>query len=168
MTRLAATLVVWLVAASFVCATAHAATRVYLMRGLGGLLFSDSMDQTAAKLHLPIVATVGDWSDGPRFTLDARTHPHDRIVLVGHSMGAKAAGDAARELKDHGIRAKVIGVDPLFSGASCEGVADCICFWGQGFTMPGAQNVYIISTYGHIGYAADPRVQSRIIAAIGK
>ena len=146
---------------------AHAATRVYLMRGLGGLLISDSMDQIAARLHRSVV-TVGDWSDAPRFTIDAQAHPHDRIVLVGHSMGAKAAGDVARELKVRGMHAKVIGVDPLFSGASCAGLSDCICFWGQGFTMPGAQNVYIASTYGHIGYAADPRVQSRIIAAIGQ
>ena len=145
-----------------VCTNAHAATRVYLMRGLGGAFISNSMDQIGAKLHGPVM--VGDWTDGPRFAADAQAHPHDRIVLVGHSMGAKAAADAARELR--GMRVKVIGVDPLFSGATCVGVRDCICFWGQGNSMPGARNVYIASTYGHISYALDPYVQSRIIAAI--
>ena len=149
---------------ALVCTNAHAATRVYLMRGLGGAFISTSMDQIGKKL--PGTVMVGDWTDGPLFAADAILHPHDRIVLVGHSMGAKAAADTARTLKASGIHARVIGVDPLFSGANCTGISDCICFWGQGHSMPGARNVYIASTYGHIGYALDPHVQKRIIAAI--
>jgi pimeloyl-ACP methyl ester carboxylesterase len=148
-------------------ASAHAATRIYLMRGLGGLLLSDAMDQIGARLHgRGRTIGVGDWSDAAAFERDALGHPHDRIVLIGHSMGAKAAGDVGTDLKRRGYSVKVIGIDPLFTGASCGPGVDCICFWGQGFEMRGAKNVHIPSSYGHIGYAADPRVRARVIAAV--
>ena len=148
---------------------AHAATRIYLMRGLGGLLLSDAMDQIGAKLHgRGRTIGVGDWSDAAAFECDALGHRGDRIVVIGHSMGAKAAGDIGTDLKLRGYAVKVIGIDPLFTNAACGPGVDCICFWGQGFEMRGARNVHIPSSYGHIGYASDPRVQARVIAAVGR
>ncbi len=163
-TRLGAALCVACCTLLYTPTFAH--TRVYLMRGLGGLLLSDAMDQIGAKLRRPgIVVNVGDWSDASRFALDAEAHPHDRDVLIGHSMGARAAGEIGTLLKSRGLNVKVIGIDPLFTGALVGAGVDAICFYGQGWPMQGAHNVLIQSSYGHIGYGADPRVQSRVIAA---
>lgn len=145
---------------------ADAATRIYLMRGLGGLLLSDAMDQIGAKLHgRNRTIGVGDWSDAASFERDALGHRGDRIVLIGHSMGAYAASEIGTDLHRRGYSVKVIGIDPLFTNAACGPGVDCICFWGQGFEMHGAHNVFVASSYGHIGYASDPRVQARVIAA---
>lgn len=146
--------------------SAHAATRIYLMRGLGGLLLSDAMDQIGARLRRPgVIVSVGDWSDAPAFERDALGHRGDRIVVAGHSMGARAAGEIGTDLKARGYDVKVIGIDPLYTNAACGPGVNCICYYGQGFPMHGAQNVFVASSYGHIGYASDPRVQSRVIAA---
>ncbi len=145
---------------------AHAATRIYLMRGLGGLLLSDAMDQSGARLKRPgIVVEVGDRSDGPAFERDALGHRSDRIVLIGHSMGAYAAGEIGSDLTRRGYQVKVVGIDPLFTNASVAPGVNAICFYGEGFPMRGARNVFVASTYGHIAYASDPRVQSRVLAA---
>ena len=168
MTALRTSAAAMLIAAG-VISSAHAGTRIYLMRGLGGLLLSDAMDQIGTKLHgRNRTIGVGDWSDAAQFERDALGHPHDRIVLIGHSMGAKAAGEIGSDLHRRGYSVKVIGIDPLFTNAACGAGVDCICFWGQGFEMRGAHNVFVASTYGHIGYAADPRVQARVIAAVGR
>jgi hypothetical protein len=154
-----------LIAASMI-ASAQAATRIYLMRGLGGLLLSGGMDQIGARLRRPgVIVTVGDWSDAGAFERDALGHRGDRIIVAGHSMGAKAAGEIGTDLKARGYDVKVIGIDPLLTAASVGAGVNAICFYGQGFPMQGARSVFIASSYGHVGYAADPRVQARVIAA---
>jgi len=144
---------------------AQAGTRIYLMRGLGGALLSTGVDQIGARLHRPgVTVTVGDWSDAASFERDALGHRGDRIVVGGHSMGAKAAGEIGTDLHARGYSVKVIGIDPLYTGAAVGPGVNAICFYGQGFPMHGAHNVFVASEYGHVGYASDPRVQSRVVA----
>jgi pimeloyl-ACP methyl ester carboxylesterase len=156
--------------------SAQAATRIYLMRGIGGRMFSSAMDDEAAKLrrHGAIV-TVGDWTQWADFAADAAAHPNDRIVLIGHSAGAWGAAQAANTLAARGRRAKVVGIDPLCMAAEVDAAVNAVNFFSTrcglgGGEMAGARNIDV-SGYGkdHIGIAADPRVQSRVLAeALGR
>lgn len=144
---------------------AAAGTRVYLSGGIGCPLFTGGLAQISAQLEARgIPARVGcNFPIG-----DILAHRRDRVVLIGHSMGDVLAVAAARELAAKGMRVKVIALDPLYTGASCVGVTECICYYGQGWPMPGARNVFVRSSYGHVGFPADPRVQARVIAAVGR
>lgn len=167
--RVAAAAIAITAAFAAVMAQAQAGTRIYLMRGLGGALLSTAMDDTAAKLRRPgVTVMVGDFNDAGRFEQDVLAHPGDRIVLGGHSMGAWAAAEAACALAVQGRQAKVVGIDPLLTGAAVRCHAEAVNFYGQGLPMPGARNVFVASRYGHIRYASDPNVQARVIrAALG-
>ncbi len=145
---------------------AFAAPRVYLAGGLGCPLFTGGLYQIAAKLAARGLRA----SVGCNFA-DALASARSGDVLIGHSYGALHAADAARTLRRRGIRVRVIALDPLWTpnaGATCAGVVRCICFYGQGLPMPAAKNAFVASSYGHIAYASDPRVQARVIAAVGR
>lgn len=163
------TCAVAMLCAAITLSYACAATRIYLMRGIhfGPLFFSDGMDQIGARLHGPDrTIGVGDWTDRVQFERDAFAHKADQIIVGGHSMGAWAACVMARNLKARGYSVRVVGLDPLLTGADCAGVP-AVCFWQGGYPMRGAHNVFVASSYGHVGYASDPRVQARFIAAVG-
>lgn len=153
-------------ALTILCSSAQAATRAYLMGGLGCPWLSSGVAQIAAKLERRgMHVEVGCYFDASRFTADALAHPHDRIIASGHSMGARAAGEMGTALRARGISVRVIGIDPLYTGAAVGRGVDAVNFYGQGFGMGGARNVVVPSSYGHIGYASDPNVQSRVVAA---
>lgn len=140
----------------------RAADVAFLSGGAGCPLFTSGLHQIAAQLQAHGVQA----SVGCNFNISGiLTHRGDHVVLIGHSYGAYHAGIAAAQLLRAGMRVKVIGIDPLYTNAGCSAGSDCICFYGQGFPMRGARNLFVASSYGHIGYPADPRVQTRVIAA---
>lgn len=142
---------------------ARAETIVAMSGGVGCPLFTGGLEQIAAQLHARgIHADVG-CSFG-----SINPKPGDRVVLIGHSMGAVHAAEEAAQLHARGISVMVIALDPLLTGASCPQGIVCICFWQGGYPMPGAQNIRVPSNYGHIRFPADPRVQARVIAAVGR
>lgn len=144
--------------------SAHAGTVVEMSGGIGCPMFTGGLEQIAAKLgarHVPA-------SVGCSFAEPGKATRGDLIVLIGHSMGAVHAAAKAVELKRQGYRVRVIALDPLYTGARCPPGIACICYWQGGFPMPGAQNIRIQTNYGHIGFPADPRVQARVIAAVGR
>jgi hypothetical protein len=147
---------------------AHAATRIYLMRGI--IFGGPALQALGARLRAPgRIVIVGAWTDRDRFEADALSHPRDRIVLIGHSAGARAAADIADDLAARGIRARVIGIDPLLTNAAVNPGIDAVNFCdGCGFKMAGARNINVPSTQGHVGFVADPRVQRAVIAQVGR
>ena len=157
-------------AAALLCAAvmfspAHAGTRVYLMRGMLGL--SPGLDAVAAMLRAGgAVVMVGDAGERTAFEADAARHPRADIVFGGHSLGAYEATVAAAALAAKGVRVRVVGIDPLFTGAAIDPRIAAVNVYGQGWPMPGAHNHFVASANGHVGYVADPRVQARVVAAI--
>lgn len=147
--------------AAMLISHAHAGPRVYLSGGAGCPLFTGGLSQIAAQLEARgDVASVGcNFSD-------ALAHACSGDVLIGHSYGALHACEAGAALLARGIHVKVIGIEPLYTGARCDPRLHAINYYGHGWPMPGAQNVFIASSYGHIGFPADPRVQARVIAAV--
>jgi hypothetical protein len=164
--RLSAAIFVAAIAVVLFVASAFASTRVCLMRGLGGIMLSNSMDVLGQRMRRAGAhVIVTGWWGAPLCEADALAHPRDRNVIAGHSMGAAAAGAVGTDLKARGVHVKVIGIDPLYTGASVGRGVDAVAFYGQGFAMGGARNSFVASSYGHVAYAADPRVQARVMAA---
>lgn len=129
--------------------------------GIGCPMFTGGLQQLAPKLEAKGFAA----SVGCGFNTSAIKRG-DKVFLIGHSMGAVLAANAAAELKARGIRATVIALDPLYTGASCPSGVSCICFYQGGFPMPGARNFKINTNSGHIGFPGDPLVQSRVLAVV--
>lgn len=151
-----------MVIAAGMISSAYAGNFAVLSGGAGCPLFTGGLQQIAAQLK----ARGFTVSVGCNFNkAEILQHRRDHGVLIGHSFGAKHAGEVAGELLAAGMRVDVIAIEPLYTAAVCPRGVKCICYYGQGFPMPGAQNVHIPSAYGHIGYAADPRIQARVIAA---
>lgn len=148
-------------------APARAGTRVYLMRGLGGALFTTGVDQIGARLkRRGVTVTVGDWSDSATFERDALGHRNDRIVIGGHSAGAASAGRIGDDLFARGYQVKVVMLDPLFTGARTETRVPAVCFYNSIPCAGRARNVKLSSDRGHAGYPSDPRVQAAVIGAV--
>jgi hypothetical protein len=145
---------------------AHAATRVYLMRGLMEL--SPGLETIGEMLRARgAVVTLGSWMQRGAFVQDALAHPHDRIIFGGHSMGAQEAFAAGAQLAARGIKARVIGLDPLCTSPRMSPGISGVNIWGNGCmgrpaTVAGAQNV-LIPGYSHINYCTDPRVQRAFV-----
>lgn len=157
------------------CAQAadRSVTRAYLMRGLGGLFISNGMDQIGAKLRARgVIVSVGGWMAWPLFAADAARHPRDRIVFSGHSMGARAAGEAA-DAMPRGAKVKVVGIDPLCAYASVRRGTNAVNFTrgislacGSHGAMVNARNISLAAYRdSHIGIVSDQRVQARVVAA---
>ena len=137
---------------------AHAATRVYLMRGL--LELSPGLSTIGDMLRARgAIVTVGSWMQREQFVRDALRHPQDRIVFGGHSMGDQEAFSAGAQVKG----SRVVGLDPLCTSPRGRGVNiwgnTCL---GRFATVAGASNV-LISGYSHITYCTDPRVQRAFV-----
>lgn len=150
-------------------APADAATRAYGMRGLGGLLLSNSMDEVGARLSGHAIVQVGGWESWQAFAEDAAKHPHDRIVFYGHSMGAWGAAQAANWLKARGITAHVVGLDPLCTFPHVAKGVPAINYYsnscGPPGVMVGARNIYV-GSYFHVTIGSHVEIQNRMIASI--
>jgi len=153
-----------LIALACSIASAHAATRVYELGGLGCGFGLNPAAALAAKI--PGTHVFGCYFDAQRFQADALAHRHDRIILVTHSMGDVGGGAMADNLCRAGVSVKMIALDALYTGASVH-CAPTVHFWQGGYQMPGAHNVYVPSSYGHIAFPSDPAVQAKVLAAAG-
>jgi hypothetical protein len=130
------------------------------MRGLGELSpFSQLI--TALRARGAIV-TNWSWTNWQGVVADAYTHPHDRIVIAGHSMGDLKAFQASEALYAKRRVSITIGLDPLCTwpratkGLVQYNILGNTC--GTVYhTVRGAHNVFVRGT-GHIAYPTDPRV----------
>lgn len=155
------------VASVLLCAQAHAATRVYLMRGLLELSpFSALVADLRAR---GAIVTVWSWASEGAVVQDVLAHRRDRIVVGGHSMGDQEAFAAGADLKARGLRVTVVGLDPLCtSPRATPGIPETniwgnYCGLAKG-TVAGARNIQI-SGPSHIGYPADAAVRRAFVRA---
>lgn len=155
-----------------------AATRVYVMRGLGdvmGLLSLRSMDRIGDQLRdRGAEVQVGSWTMWSFFASDAVRHSGDRIVFIGHSQGTMGASLAANYVVEHGGHPIMVGIDPLcvrtyvVGGVDATNFTSTPCGFSAG-TIGGARNINV-SSYGdnHLSIVMDQRITERVIAlAIG-
>ena len=151
-----------------------ATTRVYLMRGLGGRATSGGVDEIGMRIRQTspdAVVRVGDWEEWPAFAADAAGHPRDRIVFVGFSMGAKAAGLAADRLAAGGAPVTVIGLDPYCVDAAVapSRLVRAVSFYantsGAAGRMAGAANLRVGEGLDHLAFPRSPQVQALVIGA---
>jgi len=154
-----------LIALACSIASAHAGTRVYELGGLGCGFGLNPAAALAAKI--PGTHVYGCYFNADAFIADASRHKGDRIILIGHSMGAAAVGQMCPILVRRGLQVKMIGLDGLLTGANTSGCPGAVHFWQGGYQMPGAHNVYVPSSYGHIAFPSDPVVQAKVLAAAG-
>ncbi|MFG1481012.1 thioesterase domain-containing protein [Xanthobacter sp. V4C-4] len=107
-------------------AAAQGTPHVYLMRGLANV-FSYGLDDLAAKLNargIPaVVYEYGQWQQlADQASAVSRSERGSPIIIVGHSLGADAAIEAAERLTALGTPARlVITFDPV--GVSTVGPA---------------------------------------------
>jgi hypothetical protein len=146
----------------------HSGTiRVYVMNGLFGEFMTNAMWAIGQRLRAKgAVVQVGSWTEANRFVADACTHRGDRIVFIGHSVGAVAAAGAVREAKACGARrVSMVGIDPPPLGSKIPKGVHAVVFVGVlQAPMEGAHNIPVAG-HGHIGIVDDPNMQSRIVAA---
>ena len=143
------------------------AVRAYVMNGLLGEFFTSAMSEIGDKLLARgVIARVGSWTQQDSFVADACAHSHDRIVFIGHSMGAVAAAGAVAQAKACGVRqVSMVGIDPPNIGAAVPSGVHAVNFVGAlNASITGAQNVPV-SGLGHIQIVNDPTMQKRIVAA---
>jgi hypothetical protein len=141
-------------------------TRAYVMNGLLGELFTDGMNQIAKKLRARgAIVEVGSWTQASTFVADACAHRQDRIIFIGHSLGATAAADAATRARAcDARRVTMVGIDPPAIGAAVQGGARAVNFVGAlNGSIAGARNVQVPG-YGHIAIVSDPAIQDRVVA----
>lgn len=155
------------------------ATRVYVFRGLGDQLFSSAVDEIGEQIRRRdphALVRVENWHEWDDILADASAHPGDRVVLIGFSMGARAAGLAANELARGGLDVKVVGIDPACADAAVDpsrhirAVSFYATTCGAGGQMRGARNVRVGTTEGlglfkvagHTAFPSDPVVQQLV------
>jgi hypothetical protein len=147
--------------------TAHALTRVYLLRGLGHL---SPFRQLASDLRATgAVVTIYGWRQWDRVVRDALRHPRDRLVVGGHSMGDEAAFVAGAHILARGVPVRVIGLDPLCTFPRATPGLPAVNIWGSYCgsspgTVPGAENIYYADR-NHVHYPADPGVRAMFVRA---
>jgi pimeloyl-ACP methyl ester carboxylesterase len=155
-----------LIALACSAVSAHAATRVYELGGLGCPFLNPAASVALQLRARGAIVQTDCFYDAGSFEADALAHRSDRIVVIGHSMGAKTGTVMADDLARRGMSVKMIALDALFTGAAAHR-APTVHFWQGGYQMHGAHNVHVASAYGHVGFPNDPNVQARVIAAAG-
>lgn len=152
------------IAAVCISSPAQAGTRAYVLNGLFGAMLTPAMSEIGARLRARgATVTVGAWWMAPALAADACAHRGDRIVIIGHSLGATAAAQLAMAAKRCGaLSVRVVGVDPPPTGARVNGVPAVNFVGALGGTISGASNVPIRG-YGHIGIVNDHTMQARIV-----
>jgi pimeloyl-ACP methyl ester carboxylesterase len=145
---------------------AEAGTRAYLINGLGGEIFTGAaMNELAGKFRRQgAEVVIGSWAQASSFAADACAHRFDRIVIVGHSLGALGAAEMANDMRACGARGvRVVMVDPPVNSSVGNGSA--VNFVGSfGTKVSGARNIPA-SGQGHIGMMYDEGMQRRILQA---
>lgn len=143
------------------------AIRAYVMNGLFGELITGAMNRIGEKLRARgVMVQVGSWSQERSFVADACAHRQDRIIFIGHSLGAVAAAGAVKQAKACGVRrVSMVGIDPPDMGAAIPDGTHSVNFVGSfNASVKGAHNVPV-SGHGHIAIINDPAMQDRIVAA---
>jgi Alpha/beta hydrolase family len=135
------------------------------MYGLLGEIFTPGISKVAEKLreHGAIVE-VGSWIQSSGFAAEACAHRHDRLIIVGHSLGAVEAARVTTEARSCGARdVTMVAIDPPPTAVSVPGGARAVNFVGvlHG-TIAGARNVPI-KGYGHIAIVDNSAMQQRIV-----
>lgn len=155
---------------------ASSTTRVYVLRGLGDRLTSSAMDDLAVRISqrsARAAVWTANWHEWRSLVADAISHPGDRIVFVGFSMGAASAGLAANELAAAAIPSTVIAVDPMCADASVmpTPLVKAVNFYanlcGSNGLMAGATNVRVstddFGPLDHLSFPTNPHVQGLIL-----
>jgi hypothetical protein len=144
-----------------------AVVRAYVMNGLLGELFTSAMSEIGEKLRARgAIVQVGSWTQESSFVADACAHSQDRIIFIGHSLGAVAAAGAVGQANACGVkRLSMVGIDPPNMGAAVPNGTHAVNFVGElNASITGAQNVPVPGL-GHIEIVNDPTMQNRIVAA---
>lgn len=112
----------------------------YLMRGIFNV--SVGLDELAGKLgHIGIASTVYGPTDESEVVAevsrDYRAGRVRSVILIGHSLGAGAVMQVARELNDAGIPvALLISLDPVSSNTVAANVRQAINYYVTGTGQP--------------------------------
>jgi hypothetical protein len=164
------------------CSSAHAETKVYLLRGWFGE-FSTGMDRMAKQLQAQGIKAeaIGHlaWRSAVEKILEERAAGKTRpLVLVGYSQGGNNVIDVARELEPHGVQVDLlITLAPFLQNRVPSNVARAINYyqtpgWGSPLVGdPGVKgelrNIGIgdIGTF-HVNIDKNAKVQAEIVAEI--
>lgn len=156
--------------------------KVYLLRGLTNVL-SPGIDQLADELpKRGIDATVANHAFSDTLAEEAiqecKSGRVNSIVLVGHSLGARAAVSMAEQLQKAGLRvALIVTIDPVVKSVVPNNVHLLKNFYlssGVGTTVESdghfrgmLQNVDMGRTeFGHVSLTTAPSVQKQIMRDI--
>lgn len=169
--------------ALFWCATAHAETQVYLLRGWFGV-FSTGLDTMAEELRskgikAEAISHLAWRSTAAKVVKQRAAGETGRVVLVGHSQGGNNAIDMARELEGHNVAVDLlITLAPFKQDPVPSNVVRALNFyqpggWGSPLTAdPGFKgqlaNVDVGGDLGvfHVNIDKNAKVQAEVVNAI--
>ena len=167
---------------SFAATGIAAHKKVYLLRGLTNVL-SPGIDQLADGLEKRnIDATIANHLFSDSLASDAiegcKSGKFSSVVLVGHSLGARAAVNMAEQLQAAGLHvALIVTIDPVVKAVVPDNVRLLRNFYlstGVGTEVERGghfhgtlQNVDMGKTdYGHVSLTTAPTVQSQVMKDI--
>jgi hypothetical protein len=111
---------------------AQSSACVYLLRGLGGRIFTSALDKLAAKIReRNICAVVGEFDDYRKLAEDA-AHKYtsgeiQTVIIIGQSLGGGMATRMAKSLNGSGVPVGLLlTVDPTFPLKVAANVASAI------------------------------------------
>jgi pimeloyl-ACP methyl ester carboxylesterase len=156
--------------------------KVYLLRGLTNVL-SPGIDQLADELQKHnIDVTIANHAFSDSLADDAiegcKSGQFNAVVLVGHSLGARAAVNMAEQLQAAGLHvALIVTMDPVVKAIVPNNVRVLKNFYlssGVGTTVERSgrfngtlQNVDMgNSEYGHVSLTTAPAIQNQVIKDI--
>ena len=165
------------------CTSAHAETRVYLLRGWFDM-FSTGMDSMAEELRgkgikAEAIGHVSWRSTVSKVVKERAAGKTGRLVLVGHSQGANNVIEMARELETHKVPVDLlITLAPFLQDPIPSNVVRALNYyqspgWGAPLTADlgfkgELSNIDIGSDLGtfHINIDKSARVQAEVLGAI--
>lgn len=140
--------------------------RAYVVKGLLGEVFTPGMNEIADRFRaMGFAVRVGNWTQSDDFIADACAHRQDRIIIVGHSMGAIEAANILTQAKACGAHnIAMVSVDPPPTAASVPAGSRAVNFVGvMSGTIAGARNIPV-SGYGHLAIVDESAMQKRIVS----
>ncbi len=145
-----------------------AAAHVYLLRGLMDV--SEGMDVLAARFNqLGIPASAHSHTDGEAIAAQARDRyasgVERTIILIGHSLGATAAVEAARELEQAGVPvALVVTIDPVSTAVMPANVGRAVNLYvGRESGQKVQAESGFHGTLSNLDFSADPTMDHMAI-----
>jgi Thioesterase domain len=167
---------------SFAASGTAAHKKVYLLRGLTNVL-SPGIDQLADELEKRnIDATIASHLFSDALASEAiegcKSGKFSSVVLVGHSLGARAAVNMAEQLQSAGLHvALIVTIDPVMKAVVPDNVHLLRNFYlssGVGTAVEHGghfhgtlQNVDMATTdYGHVSLTTAPTVQAQVMKDI--